>query len=312
MFPTPFPIIAIVGPTAVGKTALSLRLARELSAEIVNVDSVQIYRYLDIGSAKPSLQERKMVPHHLVDIFNPDEPMDAAAFSRMVRLRTARLISQGRAVILSGGTGLYMRSVLHGISEIPGRYPGLRESFRKFAADYGTERLHEILSRVDPDSAVAIASRDLFRIMRALEIFYATGMTRTEWFRKARPLSLSRLTGCPVLKIGLMLSRKTLYQRIERRVDQMMEQGFVQEVQTLLDAGYNPELKPLQSIGYRHIIAYLTGAKSFEEAVREMKRDTRRFAKRQLTWFRADPEIRWFNSKRLAESHSIWQVVNRA
>ncbi len=308
--PAPFPVIALMGPTAVGKTSIAIRLARRIGAEIVNVDSVQIYRRLDIGSAKPTIEERQMVPHHLVDILEPDEPMDAARFSRLARRVVRRLMEGGRNVILAGGTGLYMRAILQGISPVPGRHPGLRQSFMEAADRFGTPWLHARLKEVDQEAASRISENDLYRIMRALEIFYETGMAMSRWIQRNRPIPLHEELGRPVLKIGLMIPRRELYARIDQRVDQMLEEGFVEEVEGLLAAGYSPDLRPLQSIGYRHIIGFLLGGMTLEEAVRELKRDTRRFAKRQLTWFRSEPGIEWFDARGLRREKDLWDALH--
>ncbi len=308
--PERFPIIAIMGPTAVGKTSIAIRLARQIGAEIVNVDSVQIYKRLDIGSAKPTPEERAMVPHHLVDILEPDEPMDAARFARMARSRIARILEQGKGVVLAGGTGLYMRAVLNGISQVPGRHPGLRQSFRQAAERLGVDWLHRQLEAVDPEAAARVGKNDLYRIIRGLEVFYETGMAMSEWFRAFPPRPLHLEMGRAVLRIGLMLPRRQLYKRIEARVDEMMASGFVDEVRGLLDAGFSPRLRPLQSIGYRHIILFLLGRKTYEEAVYELKRDTRRFAKRQLTWFRSEPGICWYDARDLWHEKALWEALH--
>ncbi len=303
----PFPAVALIGPTAVGKTALSLRLARRINAEIVNVDSIQIYRGLDIGSAKPTLEERRIVPHHLLDIVEPDEPFDAADFSRIAQRAILDIRSRGKAVILAGGTGLYLKTLTEGLAECPGQDPVLRRVFKGMAAARGRHYLHDLLRQADPESAGRIHENDVFRVVRALEVFYATGRPLSAWHKYHR----QRRKGImgPWIKIGLMRSRDELYERIEQRVDLMMEHGFVDEVRGLLDKGFNRKLKPLQSLGYRHIIAYLHGELTLHEAVEQLKRDTRRYAKRQITWFRSDPSIRWFNPEGLIKKKDIWRAI---
>ncbi|MBX6423828.1 tRNA (adenosine(37)-N6)-dimethylallyltransferase MiaA [Thermosulfurimonas sp. F29] len=282
-------ILAVVGPTGVGKTALGIELAERFGGEIVNFDSVQVYRYLDIGTAKPTPEERARVPHHLIDILEPDEPFNAAAFVERADCVIAEIVARGKVPILVGGTGLYLRALLHGLFpvEVPEE---LRRTLRERLKREGLSVLYQELRRRDPEAARRIHPHDRVRVLRALEVCLATGktfseMVRTHAFRERR---------YKALKIGLHLPRDELYRRLNERVDRMLEAGLLEEVKALLERGFSPELKPLQSIGYRHMIAYLKGEVSLEEAVRLMKRDTRRYAKRQLTWFRADPEVKWF------------------
>jgi tRNA dimethylallyltransferase len=294
----------MAGPTAVGKTALAIRLAREIRAEIISVDSVQVYRGLDIGSAKPTSRERMLVPHHLIDVVEPDEPFDAADFARLSRRIIRRIILNGRAVILVGGAGLYFNALFNGFSPAPGANPGLRVQLKEMASVFGQDILYDFLVKVDRSSAEKIHPHDTFRLIRAIEIFSATGIPRFLWRKEQK-----RLEGYPILKVGLIRSRKELYQRIDRRVDEMMEAGFLDEVKKLLDKGYSPALKPLKTLGYRHIISCLRGELSMEESIRQLKRDTRRYAKRQLTWFKADPLIKWFNPDELFKKEKIWPWI---
>jgi len=308
--PVPFPVVAVVGPTASGKTSVSIRLARRLQAEIINMDSVQAYRGLDIGSAKPSVDEQKEAVHHLVDIREPFEPLDAASFARMASRAAERIMGKGQNVILAGGTGFYIDAVLGGLSSMPGRMPGLRRHLRNLAAGSGSRVLHEFLKETDPVAARRIHPNDLYRIIRAVEVFLSSGRPFSQWCQGRKGAESPLLARRPCLRIGLLLPRKQLYQRIERRVDQMMEAGFVQEVEAILKKGMDPRLKPLQSLGYRHIIRYLLGSCTLEQAVLEMKRDTRRYAKRQLTWFKKDPRIRWFSPDHLLSCTDIWKAIN--
>lgn len=295
-------MVAIVGPTGVGKTALSLDLAERFRGEIVNYDSVQVYRYLDIGTAKPTPEERRRVPHHLFDLLEPHEPFHAAAFVEKADRVIAEITSRGRLPILVGGTGLYLKALLHGLFpvEVPEE---LRKNLKERLAREGLSSLYRELQEKDPEAAARIHPHDRVRILRALEVYYATGKPFSQLAREHgfRPRRYS------ALKIGLTLPREELYARLDRRVEEMLRSGLLEEVKKLL-ARYPPDLKPLQSIGYRHLIAYLSGRLPLSEAVRLMKRDTRRYAKRQLTWFRADPEVRWFHP---ADRKAIFEEVEK-
>ena len=309
-FPARFPIIAVVGPTATGKTAVSIRLARRLGGEVVNLDSIQIYRGLDIGSAKPSPSEMKGVVHHLIDIRDPWEAMDAASFVRVAARAIAIVISRGKVPILAGGTGFYLKALEEGLSILPAAAPALREQVRSLMSRYGHNRVHDLLRSVDPERAAAVHPRDTYRLSRALEIFLCSGVP---FNRVCKREFLGRLSGVKeyqILKIGLMIERESLYRRIDERVEFMLDHGFIEEVTRLLAAGLNPMLKPLQSIGYRHIISYLLKEKELSQAIREMKRDTRRYAKRQITWFKKEPTIRWHHPQRLLKLPDIWMAVN--
>ncbi len=285
----PIPLVAVVGPTGVGKTEVGIYLAEHLEGEIVNFDSVQVYRYLDIGTAKPTPEERKRAVHHLVDFLEPDEEFNAARFVELADQIIQEIHARGKQPILVGGTGLYLKALLHGLFEV-GEVSQIREKLKKRWAQEGLASLYEELKRLDPETAQKLSPTDWVRILRALEVYYATGKPFSE-LAKRHSFAERRY---PCLKIGLTLPREELYQRLDKRVDQMLEAGLLEEVKKLLQMGFSPELKPLRAIGYRHLIAYLRGEMDLEEAVRQMKRDTRRYAKRQLTWFRADPEVIWF------------------
>lgn len=282
-------IIIICGPTGVGKTSGAIAAAERFDGEIIGADSVQIYRHLDIGTAKPTPAERERIPHHLVDFLEPDEPFDARRFSKMAGSVIQRLSAAGKVPFVVGGTGLYIKALLHGLFEPPAASPELRERLQKEGADLGGPALHRRLSACDPEAAARIHPNDTFRIVRALEIFEATGQPISELH------SSHRFAESPFrpFKIGLSIERSALYDRINRRVDAMLAEGLLGEVAGLLEMGFDPGLKPLQSLGYRHMIAHLQGELSMPEAVRTLQRDTRRYAKRQLTWFSADPEITW-------------------
>ncbi|NPA48359.1 MAG: tRNA (adenosine(37)-N6)-dimethylallyltransferase MiaA [Thermodesulfobacteria bacterium] len=283
------PLVAIVGPTGVGKTEVACFLAENLNGEVVNFDSIQVYKHLEIGAAKPTPEELARAPHHLLGILELDEEFNAARFVELADAAIAEIHQRGRQPILAGGTGLYLKALLHGLFEV-GDVSEARQKLKERLQKEGLASLYRELQEIDPETAGKISPRDWVRTLRALEVYYTTGKTfselaRAHAFRKRR---------YPCLKIGLYLPREELYQRLNSRVDKMLEAGFLDEVRSLLERGYSPELKPLQSIGYRHMIAYLQGKVPFEEAVRLMKRDTRRYAKRQLSWFRKDPEVKWF------------------
>ena len=285
----------LVGPTAVGKTTVALALARELGAAIVNADSLQVYRELNIGTAKPTPAERALVPHHLLDVADPPEPYDAARYAPEGRAVLARLDARGVPPLVVGGTGLYIKALLSGLFAEGSPQTRLRQRLRQELAGLGPEALQQRLAALDPATAQRLHPRDTYRLLRALEVMEATGQPLSAL------LAAHRFKDSPyrVLKLGLTLPREELYHRIEQRLEVMLAQGWLAEVQGLL-ARYPPTLKPLQAIGYRHLINFLSGRWTWEEAVRLLLRDTRRYAKRQLTWFRADPEIVWFQPDQIA------------
>ncbi|HOV87235.1 MAG TPA: tRNA (adenosine(37)-N6)-dimethylallyltransferase MiaA [Syntrophobacteraceae bacterium] len=289
----PPPVVLLAGPTAVGKTTVSLDLAVALGCEIVNADSMQVYRFMDIGTAKPGREERARVPHHLLDVADPDEPFDAARYLRMGQGILSELHGRGVLPLVVGGTGLYMKALTRGLCEGPPSDEGVRAILRREEKEKGLEFLFEELSRVDPAAARRLHPHDRQRILRALEVFRLTG----------QPLSARQsrhgFSQSPyrTVKVCLHRDRQELYERIDRRVERMMEAGFVEEVRRLLDMGYGPELKPMQSLGYRQIVSFLRGACSLDSAISRIQRDTRSYAKRQLTWFRGDPEFHWFHPR---------------
>jgi len=283
-------IVAVVGSTAAGKSDCALHLAQKFKGEIISADSVQVYRGLDIGTAKPSPEQRALIPHHLIDILNPDEEYSAAQFRRQADGVIHKLHTQAVPIFLVGGTGLYLKALTRGLFSGPAGNPSLRLILKQKAESEGSSRLHKELQTVDPEAALRIHPRDTLRIIRAIEVYTQT----------RRPISSFhyqhgfREQPYRTLKIGLTLEKEELYRRIESRCEEMLEKGWVEEVKNLLQKGYSPRLKSLQSLGYRHLVSFLTGNIDLEEAVRLVKRDTRRYAKRQMTWFKADPEIHWF------------------
>ncbi|MGO9058327.1 MAG: tRNA (adenosine(37)-N6)-dimethylallyltransferase MiaA, partial [Candidatus Binataceae bacterium] len=287
----------IVGPTGIGKTALTLEVAQRLDAEIVNADSRQVYRGMDIGTAKPSAAELARVRHHLVDIRSPGQPLDVAQFRALAQAAIAEIAIRNRPILVTGGSGLYLRVLRYGIFSGPSASPAIRNELLEAAARQGTEYLYDELRRIDPAAARRLEPHDLYRIVRAIEVFRLTGIAMSEHQAAhgfARP-------EYETLTIGLRMEREQLYQAIDRRFDAMMAAGLEAEVKALLEAGYTPHVPPLSTIGYKHIAAYLRGESTLETAVETAKRDTRRLAKRQLTWFRRDPEIIWIDAGSGAE-----------
>jgi len=277
-------LVLLSGPTGIGKSAAAIRLAERFAAEIINGDSLQIYRYLDIGTAKPTAAERSLFPHHLFDILEPDEPCNALEFQERADRVITEIFSRGRLPLVVGGTGLYLRALLFGLCEMPAIDSRLRERLERRLHEEGSEALHAELARRDPEMAAKLAPRDRTRILRALETVLATGRSLA-WFQQRHRFRQPRYT---FLHLYLEMDRAELYRRINLRVEKMVEQGLVEEVKMILGRGFSPTLKPLRSIGYRQIIAYLEGRCSLDEAIRDIKQATRRYAKRQLTWFRHD------------------------
>jgi tRNA dimethylallyltransferase len=304
----PKPRVAVlIGPTAAGKTGAALELATRLGAEIVNADSLQVYRALDIGTAKPTLKERARVPHHLVDVADPPEPYDAARYMQEGRATLSELHRRGVPLLVVGGTGLYIKALLYGLFPQGARDPEGRARLRQELAQGGLTPLYERLRGLDPSTAARLQPADTYRVLRALEVMAATG----------QPLSglinAHRFRDCPyeVFKLGLRLPREELYRRIEQRVEAMLAAGWLDEVKGLLER-YPPDLKPFKALGYRHLINFLQGRWSWEEALELLKRDTRRYAKRQLTWFQADAQIKWFHPFQIPEMRAcVEEFLNR-
>ena len=299
------PCLVLVGPTAIGKTDLSLTLARRYGCEIVSVDSMQVYRHMDIGTAKASLSERSEIPHHLIDIVDPDENYDAARFA-IDGLQAIRDIhSRGKIPLLTGGTGLYLRALFEGI------FPGvpIDEKTRQILKDRllaeGSSKLHEELASCDSISAKRIHQNDSQRLLRALEVFYVSGVPWSEHIVSHKHQT-EGVHFTNALQIGLTTDRQKLYQRINMRCDKMLESGLEDEVRMLLAMGYGRELKAFGSIGYRHILNYIDGHWTKDESIRLLSRDTRRYAKRQYTWFSKLTALQWFD---VEEEQTILQTV---
>ncbi len=282
-------IIIILGPTASGKTAVSLDLARRFDAEIVSADSQQVWRGMDIGTAKANLTERGRIPHHLIDIMDPDEHFDAARFVACADEALADIAARRKRAFVVGGTGMYLRMLVHGLCEAPQQDKEFREKIEAEIKTAGLKKLHDRLREIDPEGALAIHPNDPTRITRALEIFELTGVPASE-FRKLHGYGEQRYHA---LKIGLTVEREELYRRIDARIDTMMAEGLLDEVRGLMEL-YGPDCQGLRAVGYREFVRHLLGEIPLEEAVTLAKRNSRRFAKRQLTWFRADEDITWF------------------
>jgi tRNA dimethylallyltransferase len=299
-------VVVILGPTAVGKTAVGLRVAEQIGGEIISADSAAVYRGMDIGTAKPTAEERARVRFHLIDVADPDEPFTAAKFRELALEAIRDIQARGKRVLIVGGTGLYLRVLLHGFSLAPPpRDPTIRKRLQQEAREQGLLPSMPGCSRWTRKPPRVSTQDDAVRIIRALEVYEMTGKPVSEWQHRAE-------RELPARKFGLTMPRPLLYQRINARVDQMMAQGFLQEVQNLLSKGYNRDLPALKGLGYRHLIAYLMGERGLEEAVALWKRDTRRFAKRQMTWFRREPGVHWLDASGGVEATAqcIVQLIN--
>ncbi|MCK4839820.1 MAG: tRNA (adenosine(37)-N6)-dimethylallyltransferase MiaA [Desulfobulbaceae bacterium] len=298
-------IVAIVGPTAVGKTKLVLELANHLDGEIVNVDSMQIYRFMDIGTAKPSREEQRTVRHHLLDIVNPDEEYNVSCFVNDAERVCSDIISRGKRPILTGGTGLYLKGFQEGVFDIAGDEAALqlRAKLENELLGKGRAHLFGRLQKCDSVSAARIHPNDTYRLLRTLQVFEQTGIPWSVHLARQQQAVIDS-SHRSILKIGLTCDREQLYERINKRTRKMFEIGLLDEVRSLLDMGYGPDLKAMQSIGYRHAVKFLAGEWDKDEALRIMARDTRRYAKRQFTWFKKDQQISWFNPKQVTEISS--------
>ena len=283
--------IVIAGPTGTGKSDLALRIAETVGGEIVNYDSVQIYRGFDIGSAKPSAEVRARLPHHLFDIIDPDVDFNAADYARLAREACREITSRGKRPILAGGTFFYLRALLHGLPEMPGRDADLRTRIRRLAGrPRGNVWLHRWLSKVDPQSGGRIAPADRHRVERALEVWLLSGRPISEWERP----TAGTAEEMAATKIGLTLERSRLVERIERRVDSMYAAGLVDETRGLL-AKYPRTARPFGAIGYAEAVGVVLGEMSVDTAIAETKRRTRAYAKRQMTWLRSERNVQWID-----------------
>ncbi|HEV1992864.1 MAG TPA: tRNA (adenosine(37)-N6)-dimethylallyltransferase MiaA [Candidatus Acidoferrum sp.] len=285
------PLVAIVGPTASGKSALGVKLAERLGGEVVACDSTQLYRGFDIGTAKPSLSERRGIPHHLIDVLGPKDEATAGGYRQLALQALNDLRQRKRLPVFTVGTGLYLRALLDGLADVPQRSEELRERLRASVEEHPPGHLHRVLKRLDPEAAKKIAPADEQKLIRAVEVCVLTRKPISEVHRTGRV----PLEGWRVVKVGLMPPREKLNERIHTRTDGMLEQGWVREVQALLESGLSETSKPFDFIGYRELRAVLRGEITLEGARGAIQRATRRYAKRQLTWFRKEPGVRWFS-----------------
>ena len=301
-----FSLLVLLGPTATGKTKLSIDLARSVKAEIISADSMQIYREMDIGTAKASPEIRRIIPHHMIDIISPDKKFSVADFQKAVDHIIPLIEKKGHLPMLVGGTGLYIKAVIEGFL-LPGMEKDfqLRDTLKELASEKGRQAVHSKLATVDPELAKKLHPNDLRRVIRGIEIYKQTGKSKSYFIKKQK----DRAPRYQNIKIGLKRPRQQLYQRINQRVEQMIENGLVEEVKKLR-AEYDLSITSLQALGYREINDYLEGKYSLEEAVRLIKRNTRHFAKRQITWFKRDNEINWFNLAELSHSEVLQKIKN--
>lgn len=286
------PLIILTGPTAVGKTALSIRLAKAIGGEIISADSMQVYRRMDIGSAKITKEEMMGVPHHLIDVLEPSEEFNVTVFQTMAKAAVEEIYSRGHIPIVAGGTGFYIQALLNDIDFTEtGEDTSIRTELEKIAEEKGADYLHGLLLIIDPESARQIHANNVKRVVRAIEFYRQTGERISEHNKRER----EKKSPYDFLYFVVNTDRDTLYQRIDKRVDQMVELGLVEEVKQLKESGCTRDMVSMQGLGYKEILDYLQGEHSLEEALYLLKRDTRHFAKRQITWFKREKDVRWLN-----------------
>ena len=285
------PLVVLVGPTAVGKTTLSLRLAKAIHAEIVNIDSRQMYRYMDIGTAKPTPSQQTEVPHHLLDLLSPDQPFSAADCEKFARQAIDDILRRRRRVVIVAGSGLYLQALLYGLMPVPSAEPLLRAELRRYSERHGDAALHALLQKADPTYAATCHIRDRVRVVRALEVTFLTGVSFSEHCSRHR----ARQPYLPYVGIALTRRRADLYERIGQRTDAMLAEGWVAEVRGLMAQGYTENCPAMNSLGYRELLRYLAGETGWQRTVDGIKQATRRLAKRQLTWFSRLPGLTWHN-----------------
>ncbi len=295
------PLVVLLGPTAVGKSRVAIQVATHFGTEILTADSRQVYRGMDIGTDKPTAEDRQVVPHRLLDLANPDEVFNTGWYRRAALEHIERLHATDRLPFVVGGTGLYIRALVRGLCLAPQADPAVRADLKKLSEQGGRNSLYAELMRVDPAAAARLHPNDESKVMRALEVYRLSGRLMSEMQAEHRfqeaPFSS--------LLIGLQRTSEMLYRRIEERIDWQLAHGMVEETRSLLERGYGRELGAMKGLGYRHIGAYLEKEYDYAEMVRQFKRDTRRFAKRQMTWFRKEPGIEWFS---IDEGESLGQV----
>lgn len=285
-------IIVLVGPTAVGKTYISVELAKKLNTEIISADSMQIYKGMDVGTAKITKEEMQGIKHHMIDILEPDKVYSVSDFKCTSEKIIDRIISENKIPIIAGGSGLYVNSLIYDLDFGKAKSDSsVRDHYTSLYKEHGEDYLYDMLKEIDPESAEKIHKNNVKRVMRALEVYHITGRKFSETNTDIRKGS----SKYSCILAGIRMDRKVLYQRINERVDKMMEQGLVEEVKSLMSRGYGRELVSMQGIGYKEIIEYLEGGRELSEAVDILKRNTRRFAKRQFTWFLKDDNVKWFD-----------------
>jgi tRNA dimethylallyltransferase len=299
-------VIFIVGPTATGKTCLSMSLSQKLPAEIVSADSRQIYKYLDIGTAKPSKEALQQVSHHFVDILEPDEPYSAGQFSLDARKVIDQIFSHGKVPMVVGGSGLYVKALLEGFFTRNITNLKIRESLQQRLLQEGSEALHQDLLKVDPVTAEKIHPRNSNRILRALEVYLSSGERLSELQKaKVPPPNFSSL------KFGIVKERGLLYHDIDQRVEEMFQKGLLREVANILEMGYDPNLNSLNTVGYKEVIQYLNGEIDYQSCVSMIKQNSRHYAKRQLTWFRLDRDIHWYKIENKDDVEKIAEEITK-
>ncbi len=301
------PLIILTGPTAVGKTDLSLLLAKKVNGEIISADSMQVYRKMDIGTAKIMPEEMDGVRHHLIDILDPSEDFNVVLFKKYALAAMDEIYSRNHIPIITGGTGFYIQALLYDINfdENDGDM-SYRHELEEMAAEQGVSKLHDMLKAVDPDSAAAIHENNVKRVIRALEFYKKTGKQISKHNEEER----AKTSPYNFAYFVLNNSRDVLYDRIDRRVDIMLENGLVDEVKSLMDQGYTRDMVSMQGLGYKEIIDYLSGDISYDEAVYILKRDTRHFAKRQITWFKRERDVIWVNKNEFADDNAILSYMD--
>jgi tRNA dimethylallyltransferase len=282
------PLIVLVGPTASGKTSLALRLAGEFHGEIISCDSVAVYRELEIGTAKPTREERALIQHHMIDVVSPDQTCTAGDYSRQAREALTAITERCHLPIVAGGTGLYLRALIEGLFPAPPQKAGLRARLRTLATTRGPAYLHRILTRLDPTASAAIHPNDVPKVIRAIEVSLAAEGPLTQQWQKGR----NALTGYRILRLGLTTPRDRLYERINQRAAAMFDRGLIEETERLI-ARYGADCRPLTSLGYAEAMAVLQNRLTREQAVTQAQQGHRNYAKRQLTWFRREPNMHW-------------------
>lgn len=300
------PLIVIAGPTAVGKSQLALQVAAQLGTEIISADSAQVYRYMDIGTAKPTALEQQQIKHHLIDLVNPDQPFSVADYQQAANEVIKELWSAGKLPLMVGGTGLYIRAVTTAYAfGRKGADFRTRRSYEREALEYGLRSLHHKLQQLDPEAARKIHPNDQKRIIRALEVYHLEGKPISE------QVTRTMITESPFkpIIIGLNMDRVVLYERIEKRVEKMLDAGFLEEIRSLKDRGYGEADPGMQILGYRQLFKYLEGYSGWEDTVAAIKKETRNLAKRQLTWFRREKEITWLDLKESAATEGIAENI---